>query len=66
MNLGGWAISDPDERGELHCVPVNDLKGHSGEDCDCHPKRDEEAPNLWLHNSFDGREKYETGEMKLS
>lgn len=66
MNLGGWAVSAPDERGEFHVVPINDLEEHMDQDCKCCPVRDAECSNLWMHNSFDKRELYETGQKKLS
>jgi hypothetical protein len=66
MNLGGWSVSSADERGEFHVVPVNDLEEHFDEGCKCCPVRDAVCENLWMHNSFDKRELYETGELKLS
>lgn len=65
-NLGGWALSEPDERGEFHCVPVNDLEEHLDDECKCCPVRNVDLPLVWMHNAFDKRELYETGEMKLS
>jgi hypothetical protein len=65
-NFGGWAISLPDERGNIHIVPVNDLKEHLDDECDCHPRQDNEHPELWIHNSFDGREVFERDERKPS
>jgi hypothetical protein len=52
-----------------HCYPVNDSKKHitsafDGVDvmsCPCNPTFDAEQ-NVIIHNSFDGREKYETGQ----
>jgi len=48
-----------------HVYPLNDLRDHivEGRDCWCHPEYDEEHDVL-IHNSLDGREKYETGELK--
>ena len=49
----------------VHVYPLNDLRDHivEGRDCWCHPEYDEEH-DLLIHNSLDGREKYETGELK--
>jgi hypothetical protein len=49
-----------------HCYPTNDLREHltSGEnalECPCNPTFDPEY-NVIYHNSFDGREEYETGQ----
>lgn len=52
----------------LHVVPVDDLRDHSTDvrkPCWCNPEHDEEN-NLVVHNSMDGREKFETGERKMS
>lgn len=51
---------------EVHVVPVNDLREHEAEvSCWCRPTEDEGTPDLWVHHALDGREKYETGELKL-
>lgn len=47
-------------------MPVNDLRDHRVEDdkqCWCKPYDD---GGVVVHNNMDGREKYETGERKLS
>jgi hypothetical protein len=50
----------------LHVVPMFDLREHeSSWACWCKPTEDEENPGLWVHHALDGREKYETGELKL-
>jgi len=66
MDLGGWELSEKDDRGDIHCVPINDTKEHIAEHCECCPVRDPELPMLWVHNSFDGREAFEEGRRKLS
>ena len=50
-----------------HVVPINDLKSHVtvGRQCWCNPKLEEDGA-LIIHNSADGREKFETGERKRS
>jgi hypothetical protein len=47
--------------------PVGDLREHvvDGTPCWCNPKYLEED-GIWVHNSMDGREKFETGERKFS
>jgi hypothetical protein len=50
----------------LHVVPMGDLREHECScTCWCRPTEDEETPGLWFHHALDGREKYETGELKL-
>ncbi len=48
-----------------HVYPINDFKEHftDGRLCWCGPKSER---GLVIHNSMDGREKYETGERKPS
>lgn len=49
--------SDDVSYGEV--IPVNDDKPHQfGPDCPCNPQWGEDE---LIHNSFDGREAYETG-----
>ncbi len=50
-----------------HVVPIDDLREHSTDSdvvCWCKPVEDEYG--VIVHNSMDGREKYEIGERKLS
>jgi hypothetical protein len=45
----------------MHVVPCGDLKRHQlDRTCWCKPCQDEEL-GFWVHNSADGREKYEEG-----
>lgn len=45
-----------------HCVPRADLRLHQLDpSCWCQPVEDAKQPDLWAHNSADGREAYETG-----
>lgn len=50
-----------------HVYPVEDLRDHDIENegqCWCHPVLYEENNgDVWVHNSMDQREKYETGEL---
>lgn len=53
----------------LHCVPFQDIKPHRlHPKCECNPylELDENLVEFYIHNSFDGREKFETGERKTS
>lgn len=59
----GWGIGTCDNG--LHLVPINDLKEHLDSDCPCHPIHDDNL-GVWAHNSFDGREAFETSERKPS
>lgn len=55
-------------RDTLHVVPCNDLKPHVVDDegsCWCEPLYDEDD-NLYVHNSADGREAYETGQRAFN
>lgn len=52
---------------EVHIIPRGDLREHiSRPDCWCQPYRDDEDPNVFIHDSMDGREPFETGERKPS
>lgn len=48
---------------QWHVVPLNDLREHDSHgDCWCNPTcNDEGIYPLWIHNSMDGREDFETG-----
>ena len=46
--------------GQLHVVPINDLRDHvTSVDCWCSPIINDDG--IVIHNSLDGREKYENG-----
>ncbi len=49
-------------------VPLNDLREHEANgSCWCKPTLDDEGSEpIWIHNSLDGREAFETGERKPS
>lgn len=48
-----------------HIIPSNDLREHDTDiRCWCRPVEDDEG--VIVHNSMDGREKYETGMRKPS
>lgn len=54
----------------FHIVPQNDLREHKCNrlECWCNPilANQDEGGYIIVHNSMDGREKFETGERKLS
>lgn len=50
----------------LHIVPMGDLRDHEDScACWCRPTEEEDHPGIWMHHALDGREKYESGELKL-
>lgn len=53
----------PDAAVGSHMIPTMDFRRHTFLDhprCWCNPEYDEES-DLYIHNSFDGREDYEEG-----
>lgn len=51
-----------------HIIPLDDLRDHiDSEDCWCGPQEvDDECDEVvFVHNSMDGRERYESGELRL-
>lgn len=47
---------------QIHIVPVDDLREHEASStCWCRPSQDADEPDLWIHNSLDGREEFEQG-----
>jgi len=58
-----WRCCDNHD-GETHIAPIGDLRQHIlSEDCWCEPRNDGDSI---IHNSADEREKFETGQRKLS
>jgi hypothetical protein len=56
MTHGGWQLEGQ------HVTPRNDVREHVlSLRCDCQPTRDVLAPEVIIHNAFDGREAYEEG-----
>lgn len=65
MNLGGWFLHPADAHGDLHVVPIDDLREHDLTMlCWCNPRRDHEERYVIGHNAMDQRERYETGEVR--
>lgn len=61
-------INNMTGRTTIHVAPINDLYPHdSTEFCKCDPFMDEDddETTIVVHNSFDGREAYETGQRKM-
>lgn len=49
-----------------HVIPLNDYRPHEvSMECWCRPTRDFEYEEVIIHNALDGREQYESGELKL-
>ena len=56
-----WLITDT-----LNVIPLEDYRPHDNtEACWCTPRRDPDEPRVIVHNSLDGREQYERGELQL-
>ena len=52
----------PEDFDRFHCYPINDTYEHQmSMKCPCMPIEDD---GIVIHNSFDGREAYETGKRK--
>lgn len=51
---------------QYHVVPSDDIKEHilKGKNCWCRPEMNEDG--VFIHNSADGREDFETGKRRLS
>jgi hypothetical protein len=59
----------PDEPNDMHVVPLNDQREHEtyGGSCWCRPVLAEGCEGeLWVHNSLNGRELFETGQRLVS
>ena len=61
--MSRWGLIRNLPKKTAHVIPLNDLREHD-EDCNCwcHPTEDDEYDDLYIHNSMDGREKFESGE----
>lgn len=55
-----WAVIPYED--EQHVVPRDDDQPHSFCGCACRPEASEDVPTVIVHNSFDGREAFESGE----
>lgn len=50
----------------VHVVPLDDLRHHEPTmGCWCCPVEDEGSDGVFVHNALDGRERYESGELRL-
>ncbi len=60
--FGEWCARGVEDQ---HVLPLDDFREHvARRDCWCCPIESE--PYVWLHRALDGREKFETGERKLT
>lgn len=60
-----WLVASTDT--EIHVTPMDDYRPHDyTSKCWCRPVEDVEEPDMWMHNSLDGREEFETGERLAS
>lgn len=55
-----WAIVQM-ETGDIHVVPMHDLRDHTPTDCWCLPCQD--ADDVTIHNAADQRESYDNGRL---
>jgi hypothetical protein len=50
-----------------HIIPDDDFRPHDVElDCWCHPQEDFDVSGVFIHQSMDGREAFESGERLTS
>lgn len=55
-----------DEDVFCHVVPLGDFRQHElSRACWCHPKPDEQVPEVMIHNAMDQRERLERGEIYI-
>lgn len=56
-----WLLSDIGR--EVHITPMDDLRPHDMQSaCWCKPVEHLELDGVWVHNSLDQREEFESGE----
>ena len=68
-NLGGWKTVTVADADQVHVVPINDMKRHTlTPGCECQPVIEEtgDVLDIVIHNSFDGREVFETNKRAVS
>lgn len=60
----GWVLYEAPGL-PTHLIPTWDIRGHAlcPSTCPCRPRMDDES-EMFVHNAFDGRERYEYGEAK--
>lgn len=65
---GKWCVVELELKTgtEYHVLPLFDLRMHVGPTCWCGAAPDAESPDVIIHNSMDGREAYERGEVHMS
>ena len=57
----------PDEDSvRCHIIPLYDFREHEPScGCWCGPQPLPDCPEVWQHRAMDGRERYESGELRL-
>lgn len=60
----GWETVTLDD-GDIHVLPVEDLREHEAPECWCCATRDADDETIVVHRALDQREKYENGELRL-
>lgn len=61
----GWGIIIDPDTNKPHIVPTHDTYEHYFVDCNCVPRLEDDGAII-VHNSYDGRESFETDERKKS
>jgi hypothetical protein len=65
--MSKWGLLHNLNEQTAHIIPMDDLKEHEhGCTCWCHPEKDEDYEDLYVHKSMDGREAFESGERQPS
>lgn len=60
-----WLVASTDDG--IHITTMDDYRPHDyTSKCWCRPVEDAAEPDMWMHNSLDGREAFETGERLVS
>jgi hypothetical protein len=59
-----WVVIDTKSAGR-HIMPEDEVEIHIPSNCTCGVQFDDEADS-YIHDAFDGREKFERGERKPS
>lgn len=55
-----------DDEVMCHIIPLWDFREHEAScGCWCHPQPAEGYPEVMVHRALDGRERYESGELRL-
>ena len=64
--MSASAAHPGDECARCHVVPLGGFREHElSVGCWCGPQALPDAPQVWVHRALDGRERYESGELRL-